>query len=54
MLELRKNGKGTEREPEKVALDLNDLDLVTGSGDPFENIPRVPEKEINPELRNDA
>ena len=30
------------------------LENVTGAGDPFANIPRVPERPIDPELREDA
>ncbi len=54
MLNQRKNGKRTEREPEPMELDLNDLDLVTGSGDPFADISRVPETPIDQKLRDDG
>ena len=43
-----------KKENEQIALDLNDLNQVTGSGDPFADIPRVPEQEIDPELRNNG
>ena len=45
--------------PEKVneqikKLDLNDLDQVSGAGDPFAEIPRVPENPIDDDLRKDG
>ena len=45
--------------PEKVneqtkKLDLNDLDQVSGAGDPFAEEPRVPENPIDPDLRKDG
>lgn len=45
--------------PEKVyeqtkKLDLNDLDQVSGAGDPFAEEPRVPENPIDPDLRQDG
>ena len=39
---------------ESVALSLDDLDTVTGAGNPFDKVPRVPEQPIDPELRGDA
>ena len=35
-------------------LSMEELDAVTGAGDPFAGIPRVPENPIDPELREDA
>ena len=35
-------------------LSLDDLDTVTGAGNPFDKVPRVPEQPIDPELRGDA
>ena len=35
-------------------LSMEELDAVTGAGDPFADIPRVPENPIDPELREDA
>ena len=49
---LRKKLETPDEEP--VALDLEDLDEVTGAGNPFSNVPRVPEQPIDPELRGDA
>ncbi len=46
--------KHPEKENEQVALDLNDLNQVSGSGDPFEDVPRVPENPIDDDLRNDG
>ena len=45
--------------PDKVngqtkKLDLNDLDQVSGAGDPFAEEPRVPENPIDPDLRQDG
>ena len=46
-------------EPEKVTeqtkkLDVNDLEQVSGAGDPFAEEPRVPENPIDPDLREDG
>ena len=45
--------------PDKVngqtkKLDLDDLDQVSGAGDPFAEEPRVPENPIDPDLRQDG
>ena len=41
---------------ENKAAELQDEELnkVTGAGNPFENAPRVPEQPIDPSLREDA
>ena len=49
---LQKKPEALAEEP--VALDLEDLNEVTGAGNPFSNVPRVPEQPIDPELRGDA
>ena len=50
----RRQKKPTTPDEEPVALDLEDLNEVTGAGNPFSNVPRVPEQPIDPELRGDA
>ncbi len=35
-------------------LTQEELDKVTGAGDPFGDVPRVPEKPIDPGLREDG
>ena len=46
------NHKETEKvNEEKKKLDLDDLDRVSGAGDPFADDPRVPENPIDPDLR---
>ena len=41
-------------EPVVEALSDDVLDQVTGAGNPFENIPRVPTQPIDDELRQDG
>lgn len=47
------NAPEKANEPMKK-LDLNDLDQVSGAGDPFGDEPRVPENPIDPDLRKDG
>ena len=41
-------------EEEAVKLTKDTLDQVSGAGDPFADIPRVPEQPIDDELRKDG
>ena len=43
-----------KKENEQIALDLNDLNQVSGAGDPFAEEPRVPENPIDDELRKNG
>jgi len=43
-----------EKNTEQVALEPNELSQVAGGGDPFADIPRVPENPIDDELRKDG
>ena len=48
--------KNVAEEPEKEVCELEPEKLkdVTGAGDPFADVPRVPENPIDPELRENA
>ena len=49
------NPNAPEKADEQMKkLDLNDLDQVSGAGDPFGDEPRVPENPIDPDLRKDG
>ena len=51
---MEKTKKQAEREElETKELDLDALEQVTGSGDPFQEIPRVPEEPIDEQDRKD-
>ncbi len=45
-----------KQEPEETVKELGQevLSQVTGGGNPFSDVPRVPEQPIDPELRGDA
>ena len=51
-----KTGKEKEQETEQELkeMTLEALDQVSGAGNPFEDIPRVPLNPIDEELREDA
>ena len=44
--------KKETNQSEAKELDLNELGQVSGAGSPFDDIPRVPVKPIDDELRN--
>ncbi len=48
--------KNVAEEPEKEVCELEPEELknVAGAGDPFADVPRVPENPIDPELRENA
>ena len=51
---MEKTKKQNDREElETKELDLDALEQVTGSGDPFQEIPRVPEEPIVDDDRTD-
>ena len=49
-----KDKKLSPEEAAQLELDANELNQVTGAGDPFGNVPRVPENPIDDELRKDG
>ena len=46
--------KPEEVKKQPVELTDEEMDKVTGAGDPFKDVPRVPNQPIDPELREDA
>ncbi len=52
----KENVEKAKETVEKVAEALPDevLDKVTGAGNPFDKVPRVPTQPIDPDLRDDA
>lgn len=45
------NKKPEELKETEAEIKKDDLEVVTGGSNPFENVPRVPEKPIDDELR---
>ncbi len=50
----KKLNKNAEEPAEIQELTQEELDQVNGAGDPFADVPRVPEKPIDPGLRDDG
>lgn len=50
---MKEQKNNASRDAEREELDVNSLNKVTGAGDPFQDIPRVPEEPIDDQDRKD-